>query len=323
MTGAERHRSISKWLVAILAVAACVTALAHFGELERLVELARKAQPLWLAVALGLQLCTYLLLALGWGRILVAAGHSQPLRRLIPVAFSKLFADQALPGAGLGGNIVLIDRLTALGVPRSAAVAVLLVSMIGYYASYAIFALLMLFTLWLHHEASPFLAGSVTLFLCVAMAIPSLALWLRHRGSQPLPPQLESIGLVRKLLLIVGEAPAGLVRNRRLIWRVTLLSGLVFIADAATLAACLCALGQDFQPATAFVGLMAGSIAATLVPLPLGLGSFEVSCIAMLTFLGVHIEQAVAGTLLLRGLTLWLPLLPGLIMIRRGNRQTA
>lgn len=60
----------------------------------------------------------------------------------------------------------------------------------------------------------PVLAGLVTLFLVIAaMAIPLLTLWLHHRGSQPLPPQLERLGFVSKLLPIVGEAPADLLRD--------------------------------------------------------------------------------------------------------------
>jgi hypothetical protein len=47
----------------------------------------------------------------------------------------KLFADHVIPSAGIGGNVLLIDRLTALGAPRGAAVATLLVSLIGYYAA--------------------------------------------------------------------------------------------------------------------------------------------------------------------------------------------
>ena len=92
----------------------------------------------------------------------------------------------------------------------------------------------------------------------------------------------------------------------------------MFLADSATLAACLLALGLPFQPATAFLALMAGSIAATLAPIPLGLGSFEASCTAMMISLGVPFEAALTSTLLLRGLTLWLPLVPSLIMMRGG-----
>lgn len=110
--------------------------------------------------------------------------------------------------------------------------------------------------------------------------------------------------------------------DRQLIATVGGLNGLVFIADAATLAACLLAIGQPLLPGTAFIALMAGSIAATLAPLPLGLGSFEASCVAMLGVLGVPVEAALAATLLLRTLTLWLPLLPGLVLLR-GHRRKA
>jgi uncharacterized membrane protein YbhN (UPF0104 family) len=43
----------------------------------------------------------------------------------------------------------------------------------------------------------------------------------------------------------------------------------------------------------------------------------------MLAMLHVPVEAAIAATLLLRSLTLWLPLLPGLFMIRAGMRGPA
>jgi hypothetical protein len=40
----------------------------------------------------------------------------------------------------------------------------------------------------------------------------------------------------------------------------------------------------------------------------------------MLGLLGVPIEAALAATLLLRGFTVWLPMLPGVWLARRGLR---
>jgi glycosyltransferase 2 family protein len=57
----------------------------------------------------------------------------------------------------------------------------------------------------------------------------------------------------------------------------------------------------------AFVSFVMASIAATLGPIPLGLGTFEAACVGSLSLLGVAIEEALAATLLLRGLTFWLP----------------
>jgi uncharacterized protein (TIRG00374 family) len=317
----SRHGSLARWLFALLSVAALAAVVLRFGDLSSFLAMLARAHPLWLLAALAFQLGTYFAVALGWNEVLRKAGTPQSLRRLMPIAVMKLFADQVLPSAGMGGNVLLIDRLVALGSTRGAAVAALLVSMVGYYAVYAVLALVMLLALWLHNRATPLLTGVVTTFLLVALAIPSLALWLRRRGSRPLPSRIERLTPVRVLLRVVGEAPKHLVADRRLICKVAALNGLVFLCDAATFQFCLLSLGQEVSYATTFIALMSASIATTLVPLPLGLGSFEASSTAMLVLLGVPLAFALAGTLLLRGFTLWLPLIPGLILMRRSLRQ--
>jgi uncharacterized membrane protein YbhN (UPF0104 family) len=167
------------------------------------------------------------------------------------------------------------------------------------------------------------MTGLVTTFLLVALAIPGLAWWFQHRGSKPLPEPFEPLAIIRTLLRAIGEAPGFLVRDRPLILRVAACNAAVFIADAATLAACLAALGQPLCMSTAFIALMTASIVTTLGTIPMGLGSFGASSTAMLVILDVPVEAAVAATLLLRSLTLWLPLAPGLLLMRAGMRRPA
>lgn len=220
-----------------------------------------------------------------------------------------------------GGNVLLVDQLRGIGVERGTAVAALIISMIGFYAAYALFAIIMLVLLWFHNRATPLMAGLVTLFLCVALAIPSLALWLRNRGSEPLPAWLEKIGVVRALLDNVAEAPGELLRDRSLLTRVAACNALIFLADAGTLFACLRALGSDASVGTSFIALIMASIVVTLGPIPLGLGSFEATSTATLRLLGISFEAAFAGTMLLRLLILWLPLIPGMILMRGAIRR--
>lgn len=92
-----------------------------------------------------------------------------------------------MPTAGMGGNVLLVERLIAMGVPRGNAAAALLVQIVGYYASYALVALAVLTLLWLHSRASIVVAGTVSLFLVVAVAIPALAYWIHGRGIQSVP----------------------------------------------------------------------------------------------------------------------------------------
>jgi len=316
---ASRRRAIAGWrlwLFAAFALGAFVAVVLHFGEIEEFGALMAGAHPIWMALAVALQCSTYLSVAGGWSLVLAAAGTPVPLPKLGRVAVTKLFADQVLPSAGMGGNVLLVDQLRYRGASEGAAVAALLLSMLGFYAAFSGFAVLTFVLLWFHDQATPFVAGIVTLFLAVAITIPSLALWLRRRGSRPLPKSIERFAVIKALLETVAKAPTDLLRDRKLLVRVALCNALIFLADAATLWVCLRALGVNAGGDTAFIAVIMAQIVVTLGPIPLGLGSFEATSTAMLRLLGVPLEAAFAATMLLRLMTLWLPLVPGLVMMR-------
>ncbi len=314
-----RHQLLEnwrRWYFTMLAVGVGIGMLLNLDELNHFAGLLARAQPEWLIGAALLQGSTYVSIAASWGTILRSAGEPQKLHRLLRIAVVKLFADQALPSAGLGGNVLLVDQLGRLGATRPIAVAALIMSLIGFYAAYAALAVITLAALWLHGNATPLLVGLVTTFLLVALGIPTLALWLRHRGSRPLPRRIESMPWLGKLLTAVGEAPSTLLRNRSLQAKVTLCSAMILLADVATLAACIHAFGGTAPIDTALIAFILASIVVTLGPIPFGLGSFEATCTTMLHLLGVPIAAALASTLLFRVLALWLPLLPGFLLMR-------
>jgi uncharacterized protein (TIRG00374 family) len=317
---AKRGGGWQRWALALILIAAIAGAALHFGQLRQFGLLLRKARPIWLLAAFGLQMLTYIFVAAGWYVVLKAGESKLSMRRLFGLALAKLFTDQAVPAAGMGGNVLMVDRLIACGIPRGNAAAALILSMIGYYAGFALMGVIALILLWHHHKATLLLGGTVSLFLVVAFAIPAFALWLRRRGRRPLPHWMARIGPLRRMMETVGEAPSDLLRDRMLLAKVAVLNGLVLLADAATLAVCLRALGSPQPFSTAYIAMIIAQIAVTLGPVPLGLGAFEGASTAMLRLLGVPFEAALAATLLLRGFTLWLPLLPGLIATRRMAR---
>ncbi|WP_447954023.1 lysylphosphatidylglycerol synthase transmembrane domain-containing protein [Sphingopyxis chilensis] len=318
LDGASRWRF---WLLGTLLIAALAAAALQWGQLASFAELLRRAQPVWLVGAVVLQLATYASLSAAWALVLRDAGTPRSLRLLLPLSVTKLFADQIVPSAGMSGNILLVDRLIAIGVPRGNAVAALLVSIIGYYAAYALLAIATLLLLWLHRHASLLLAATVSVFLLVAVAVPAFALWLQGRGNRPIPSLLARSSTVTRFLDLMRQAPGRIIHNPWLIIRVALFNALVFLFDAATLQLSLLALGEPSSFTTAFIAFIMASIAVTLGPIPLGLGSFEAVSVAMLRLLGVSFEAALSATLLFRGLTLWLPLLPGLFLTRRALRR--
>jgi uncharacterized protein (TIRG00374 family) len=305
------------WLLALLLIAGLIVAALHWGDVKKFAALVTHAKPLWLVLAALLQLATYFGLSAQWWLTLRNAHTPEPHGELFRLTFAKHFADQVVPTAGMSGNVVLVDRLVRMGVPRGNAVAALLLQIIAYYISYAAGALWVLVVLWWKDRSSLLLDGAVFLFLVVAIGIPALTLWLHRRGQERLPKLLARWSKTRRFFEMVGEAPVELVRDPQLIAVLAALNLAVFIADAATMQACIHALGVHAPLSAGYVAFMMASIAVILGPVPMGLGSFEAVSIAMLRLFGVPFEAALSATLLFRGFTLWLPLIPGGILLRK------
>lgn len=304
------------WFLAAMLIAGLAVAALHWGDVKRFGRLVTEAKPLWLLAAALLQLGTYAGLAAQWWLVLRRGRTPEEGGDLFRLTFAKHFADQVVPTAGVSGNVLLVDRLVGLGVPRQNAVAALLLQIIAYYLSYALGALWVLVVLWWKSRMSLLLTAAVTAFLVVAAGIPALTLWLHRRGQERLPKLLSRWSKARRFFELVGEAPSELVRDPRLIASLTLLNGLVFLADAATMQACIHALGVHAPLSAGYVAFMMASVAVILGPVPMGLGSFEAVSIAMLRLFGVPFEAALSATLLFRGFTLWLPLIPGGLLLR-------
>lgn len=321
-TKLERHDGRwRRWLFALLIVAALALAAMHFGDLEKFVELLKSARPAWLVGALALQLLTYVLLAAEWSLVLRSGGTPTSIVGLLPLTITKLFADQVVPTAGMSGNVLIVDRLAARGMPREQAVAAVILAIIAYYLSYSVCAVAAVVLLWLRGGASMLVTGIVGLFLAVAVAIPAATMWLQNKGEGVLPGWLRRREIIRELFEMVGEAPSELVRSPRLIIQLSLLNLGVFVADAVTMQLCLLAIGQQPGWDAAFVAFIMASIIVTLGPIPLGLGSFEAVSIGMLRLMGVPFEPALSATLLFRGFVLWLPLIAGTALSRRELRK--
>jgi len=311
------------WLLGILLVAGVIFAAFHWGDVKQFAKLVVNAEPLWLLAALGAQVFTYVTQAFEWLLVLRVCECEASLAKLLPLTVTKHFADQLVPTAGMSGNVVVVDRLRSLGTSRKVAVAAVILTIISYYASYAVSASGALVLLLLTGRQTWLMVGLIAVFLVVAAGIPSLALWLQKKGRRAIPGWLRKIGPVRELFDMIGEAPAMLVRSKTLATELSLLNGVAFVLDGLTMQFCLFALGVDAPFATAFVAFIMASIVVTLAPIPMGLGSFEAVSIGTLRLGGVPFEAALSATLLFRGFTLWLPLLPGMVAARRDLKHRA
>lgn len=305
------------WVIGALGFVALVFAVVHFGSLERLIELVRSSRPAWLGLALLVQAATYVSAALVWRLALRDAGYPIPLRPLIPLGVAKLFTDQVLPSGGISGTMLVVRSLIRRRVPAEITMAAMLAGLLSYDVAYLTAALTGAGILWLHHRLNLPLLGGLAVFAVITIAVPASVFGLKRWGDHQPITWLSKLFGVTAFFRALVEAPTDLLRGPGVLVQLAGFQLGIFVLDALTLWLAFKAIGDVPAIWVVFVSFIAASIAATIGPIPVGLGTFEAGAIGMLSFLGVSLEAALAATVMLRGLTFWLPMLPGIWIVRR------
>jgi uncharacterized protein (TIRG00374 family) len=300
----------------VLLLAVIIAIVVHFGQGRQFAELLRKAQPAWLLVALALQGGTYVCAAGVWHRALARQGEHRPLTKLIALGLAKVFMDQAVPSAGISGTMLVARALRRRGLSHRKALGTVLAGLIAFYIAYAVAVLTALAILWSTGRVSRLITTAATGFAVVVVLIPSAILWMTRRRRSKFPGWVRRIGALRNFLAALGDNPPRVIRNPLFLTEATLLQLGIIVLDAATLGVLLLAVGAEASPAAIFAAFTMGSVVATVSPIPSGLGTFDGTVIAMLRAFHVPLEPALAATVLLRGYTLLLPLLPGFWLAR-------
>ncbi len=171
-----------------------------------------------------------------------------------------------------------------------------------------------------HRSTSPVVAlvmAAAIGFIVFGLAV--IAGTLAVAGRPP-PAWVTRVPLVRGAAMQFEQADAQLTRRRDLLVRATIYQLAIVLLDAATMWALVRSVGEAAPAAGVFASFMISSLLRTLGILPGGLGTFEAASVLTLELVGVPVAGALAATLLFRGLTFWLPMLPGLLLSRAIRR---
>jgi len=309
------------WLTGALLLAVVVLVVTHVAEEHELARLFREAQPVWLLAAGALQALTYVCAAAVWQRALAHRGIAVRLRPLVPLGLAKLFTDQVVPSAGMSGTLLVVRGLERRGVSRTAAVAAMLTGLVAFYLGYLLATLASVGILWRHGELRLVILLPAAALGLLAIGLPLAMLALRRQAARLPLRRLERWPGARDVAAALRDAPPGSFFAPRLLAETTLLQLSIFLLDALTLAVTLRALARPVHFTLVFASFVMASVVSTLSWVPGGLGTFEGSCVALLHLHGVSVETALAATLLLRGLTFWLPMIPGFALARREGRS--
>lgn len=310
------------WLLGAAGLAAVVTVALHLSEVHAFAQQLARLQPGWLLLAVLLQAMTYLAQGQLYRRVAHAGQAELSLWQGARLGLMKLFIDQALPSYGLSGTLAATAAFERHGIRRPVVMACLAVSLTAYLLAYvaSLAAALAVTVLEGHATRLLLLAGGLFVLGTLGAGL-AVALVAGH----PLPARLSRLPggqWLQRPLAVLAQADARLVRNPRLLLAATSLDLGIVLLDATTLWVLILALGESPSWASVFAGFMLASVLRSIGVTPGGLGLFEAALITTLSWAGISVPVALSATLLFRGLSFWLPMLPGLLLARGATRNT-
>jgi uncharacterized protein (TIRG00374 family) len=257
-----------------------------------------------LLLAFGLQAATYGAAAVSY--VALAAVASVRLKATIVVGLATGLTNRLLP-AGFGNAGLYVIYLKRSGFRFSQATAIVTANnLLGAIGNFILLVAALLTAPELREPIKLpslpvwYIIGGVLALAVVTGIIAFRGSW-RAKAQKFLRDMLKSL---RAALKPSRRTAISLSSNMTL----TALNGLILALSVSA------AGGQMYWP-LAIAVLSMGAVLGAAVPTPGGLGGVEAGIFAGLVACGVPAASALAATIIYRGLTYWLPIIPGLIVL--------
>ena len=310
-------------IVGLAVLAAVIVAAIYFSDERAFLRLASEAEPAWLVAALVLQSATYLAQGEIWRAIGRQAGSPLPLTLVYKLALAKLFVDQALPSGGVSGTLIIAQALERRALPRPAILAGVVINTTSFFIGYAAAIVVAWTILFASGRAGSFALTACVLFILLSAGLVFGLLELTARDIRRGPAWFLRNRFVSNALSITKDAAPELVRSVRLQMVASGFQLATFLLDALTLWVLIRSLGAWADPSHVFASFMLANVVRTVSFIPGGLGTFEAAIVLMLRTGGVSVAVGLSAALLFRGVTFFLPMVPGMWFSRRLTRLPA
>lgn len=315
------RRKRERWLFGFAVLCLAVLVVTHTAEESAILSLVGEANPPFFSLAILLQLATYAVQGGSLRNIAGCGGVPLSKRESIRLTLAKLFIDQSLPSGGLSGTTFVTRVLRHRGGSEERIIAgalqnilaFQLASVLGLIATIGIAA-------WLEHSTLISLAAA--LLIVPSLLIIGLLLIIHRYGTRFLPNVLTRHLHLEDLAALIKRADPTVLRSPRILAKITGAQSATLILDALTLWAAIESFGGHQTPFALFPAFMVASAVKTFGFVPGGLGVFEAASTAAMTTAGVPPALALSGTLLFRGLSYWIPMVPGCFIARSFHSRT-
>ncbi len=331
--------NLGQFFFYFITLAVLIIIYLKFSELKLISSIFAKSNLGWLIAIIIIQFYVYYFQALNYRDILRIKDLEVKPRELYPMSFVVQFLNQALPSAGLSGQVFFIQYLKKYGLEISEGIGR---------------AFLEIMTLWMA-MGSFFIASSIivlkggaiagvpqlryVIYAFIFLAIIAISVffitqrrrrsrvarwitdWLHRRFEKKRKEGEETIDHGKHVETIFDQFKSSisfrlLQKKAKSFWMAYFWQCMIILVNIFTLYFISFAIGHPISFRLAFIVFSLMRFIGMVTFVPGGLGVFEASMTLILISFGVSAGPALAMTLILRAFTFWLPMPIGWALYR-------
>jgi glycosyltransferase 2 family protein len=323
-----------RWIYWLLIAAFVWIVASRFGEITELSATLSRGHFQWLLVAVGLQILHYVISSASYRTAFSTVGVESRVRELFPLLFGAMFVNVVAPTGGASGAALFVDHAARKGQsPSRAAAGILLQLIVSLMAFTVLLAAGMAYLGVMNRLESYQLGAAGILVFTVGLATGLLILAGRHPDALKrllawIQRSLNGImQKIRRATLISDEwvdkqgadfieaATAITTNPRGLIITLAMLL-LAYVINIAGMYTLFLAFNQVVPIGSLVAGYTIGILFLIVSFTPQGIGVVEGIMPMVFSSLGVPNVAATLTVLAFRGLSLWLPLVIGFLLLR-------
>lgn len=331
----EKRLGWQRWLFAGLVIAFLWVLAQRFAEIQQLLGTLVQGDWPWVITAIVLEIIYYVIFAALFKTAFDLIEIPTRLRDLIPIAFAFLFANTTTASGGTAGLALFVDDIRRRGGSAARATAGTLLAHTANYGMFAVLLTLGLFFLFLQNDLTGLeVVSALILFLLVLVLCSVLVLglrwphvlqallhWIQGAVNQAgrwvkRPFILSDTWAEKNASDFIAAAQAIAVHPARL-GKLLGLALCTHLIHVLVLFSLFYAFHQAATPGILLAGYTMSILFMIVSPTPNGIGVVEAVVPIMYNSLGVPTDTGIIITFAFRGITFWIPMVIGFILLRQ------
>jgi len=324
-----------RWIFWILVVLFVWVVISRLSEIKKLADTLLAGQWQWVAVAALSQVVYYIIYTALYQSAFLTVGVKSRLSELLPVTFASIFMNVAAPSGGASSAALFADDAAKRGQSAARAAVGTLLVLVADFSAFLVVLLVGMIYLFANHDLK-FYESIAAVFLLVIIggltALLLLGLW-RQQWLQSLLARVQRLAnriarmikrpdflddaWVEKNTAEFTEAAMAITAQPGMLLRTVGIAFAAHLVDLTSLFVLFLAFHQKVHFGVLVAGYSMGILFWVVSIAPQGIGVVEGMMTLVFTSLGVPIERATVISLAFRGLTFWLPLGIGFVVLRR------